>query len=402
MRFNKKYMVIILANLLVGKDVFSCSLNMYLSKLESYELFKLEQEDSLLQNKSVASSFLPNVSIGMGQYINNNTGLVDIGRSSFYIAASQLIFSGESLGKNSEKEENDNKRRIISFEKDKNEQLLKLYADILQYKYLKENISLILRRLDKLKLEYNKTVLDLKSGIIPSLEVDVKSLNVLKMESSLNRLKADYELLENKINKNYSIPPQNISKITENDILSCKTISYRELIDKNKHNKLQQADIELDINNASLLPSIYLSIGLTPKNEGALRDINLREMNYNGGISVNFPINNIFSAIDNQKKYAISVTKARLESERDHEQLLIANRNILNEYLVIKRNIPILKKEVQLKNRRMEYKLWLVKEKKENILSYLDSQDELYEAEINLKKNERDLKYYQMYLNFIN
>nr|WP_245397298.1 TolC family protein [Citrobacter rodentium] len=391
-----------MANLLVGKDVFSCSLNMYLSKLESYELFKLEQEDSLLQNKSVASSFLPNVSIGMGQYINNNTGLVDIGRSSFYIAASQLIFSGESLGKNSEKEENDNKRRIISFEKDKNEQLLKLYADILQYKYLKENISLILRRLDKLKLEYNKTVLDLKSGIIPSLEVDVKSLNVLKMESSLNRLKADYELLENKINKNYSIPPQNISKITENDILSCKTISYRELIDKNKHNKLQQADIELDINNASLLPSIYLSIGLTPKNEGALRDINLREMNYNGGISVNFPINNIFSAIDNQKKYAISVTKARLESERDHEQLLIANRNILNEYLAIKRNIPILKKEVQLKNRRMEYKLWLVKEKKENILSYLDSQDELYEAEINLKKNERDLKYYQMYLNFIN
>ncbi|MGN1578180.1 TolC family protein, partial [Yersinia enterocolitica] len=326
----------------------------------------------------------------------------DIGRSSFYISASQLIFSGESLGKNSEKEENENKRRIILYERDVNEQLLKLYADILQYKYLKDNISLLSRKLSKLKLEYNKTLLDFKSGIVPSLEVDVNSLNVQKMESSLNGLQADYELLENKINKNYSIPPEKISKITEEEILSCKKYSYQELVDKNKHLKLQQADIELDINNASLLPSVYLSIGLTPKNEGVIRDLNLRKMNYNGGINITFPISNIFSAIDNQKKYAISVTKARLQSEREQEELLITNRNILNDYLAIKRNIPILKKEVQLKNRRMEYKLWLVKEKKGDVLSYLDSQDELYEAEINLKKNERDLKYHQMYLNFIN
>ncbi|MGN1667125.1 TolC family protein, partial [Yersinia enterocolitica] len=264
------------------------------------------------------------------------------------------------------------------------------------------NISLLSRKLSKLKLEYNKTLLDFKSGIVPSLEVDVNSLNVQKMESSLNGLQADYELLENKINKNYSIPPEKISKITEEEILSCKKYSYQELVDKNKHLKLQQADIELDINNASLLPSVYLSIGLTPKNEGVIRDLNLRKMNYNGGINITFPISNIFSAIDNQKKYAISVTKARLQSEREQEELLITNRNILNDYLAIKRNIPILKKEVQLKNRRMEYKLWLVKEKKGDVLSYLDSQDELYEAEINLKKNERDLKYHQMYLNFIN
>lgn len=402
MRFHKKYMVIILTNLLVCKDVFSCDLSAYLRKTENYEIFKLDQKESRLKNKHIASYFSPNVSIGMGQYINNDTGLVDVGRSSFYISASQLIFSGESLGISSEKEENENKRRIILYEKDVNEQLLKLYADILQYKYLKENISLLSRKLSTLKLEYNKTLLDFKSGIVPSLEVDVNSLNLQKMESSLNGLQADYELLENKINKNYSIPPEKISKITEDEILSCKKNSYRELVDKNKHLKLQQADIELDINNASLLPSVYLSIGLTPKNEGVIRDLNLRKMNYNGGINVTFPISNIFSAIDNQKKYAISVTKARLQSEKEQEDLLITNRKILNDYLAIKRNIPILKKEVQLKNRRMEYKLWLVKEKKGDILAYLDSQDELYEAEINLKKNERDLKYYQMHLNFIN
>ncbi|MGN1886147.1 TolC family protein, partial [Yersinia enterocolitica] len=105
MIFHKKYIVIILANLLVCKDVFSCDLSAYLSKTESYELFKLEQKESRLKNKSIASSF--------------------------FISASQIIFSGESLGKNSEKEENENKRRIILYERDVNEQLLKLYADIL-------------------------------------------------------------------------------------------------------------------------------------------------------------------------------------------------------------------------------------------------------------------------------
>lgn len=402
MRFYKKYMVIVFANLLACNDVFSCDLGAYFSKTGSYELFKLEQKESLLKNKSIASYFSPNVSIGMGQYINNDTGLVDVGRSSFYISASQLIFSGESLGKHSEKEENENKRLIMLYEKNINEQLLELYADILQYKYLKENISLLSRKLSTLELEYNKTLLDLKSGIVPSLEVDVNSLNLQKMKSSLNGLQADYELLENKINKNYSIPTEMISKITEDDILSCKKNSYRELVDKNKNLKLQQAGIELDINNASLLPSVYISIGLTPKNEGVIRDLNFRKMNYNGGINVTFPISNVFSTIDNQKKYAFSVTKARLQSEKEQEDLLIENRKILNDYLSIKKNIPILKKEVQLKKRIMEYKLWLVKEKKGDILSYLDSQDELYEAEISLKKNERDIKYHQMYINFIN
>ncbi len=50
MIFHKKYIVIILANLLVCKDVFSCDLSAYLSKTESYELFKLEQKESRLKN----------------------------------------------------------------------------------------------------------------------------------------------------------------------------------------------------------------------------------------------------------------------------------------------------------------------------------------------------------------
>ena len=390
-----------LSSFLVCANVYSCNLEAYLKKSEEYKLFNLEQAENSLQNKHMEFSFLPNISIGIGQHINNNTGLVDVGKSSFYISASQLIFSGESLGKGREKEKINNEIKRLSFEKEKNEKLLKLYADIIQYKYLKENTSLISSRLDKSKSEYNKTLLDFKSGTVPSLEVDVKLLNFLKIENSLNGLVEELNLLEKKIIDDYAIPSDAISKITEDDIISCKKIGYQELIDKNKYNKLQQADVELDINNSVLMPSVYFSIGLTPKKEGVIRDINLRKMDYNGGISVNIPLSNIFNAIDNQKKFAFNVSKARLESEKEQKSLFVLKREILNRYSSLKRTIPISKKEIELKKRKVEYKLWMVKQKKESILSYLDSQDELYESEFNLKKDERDLKYYQMYLDFI-
>ncbi|HFG3814449.1 TPA: TolC family protein, partial [Escherichia coli] len=265
-----------------------------------------------------------------------------------------------------------------------------------------ENIELTSNQLNKTQIEYQKSQLDFKSGNVPSLEIDVKSLSFLKMKNMLSALQNDLILLEDKFMADYSIPPEDISKITYNDIVSCKSIGYQELIEINKKNKLQQADVELDINNAALLPSVYVSVGLTPKNEGALRDLNLRAMNYSGGVSVSIPLTNIFNAFDNKKNFALSVAKANLESEDDKKNLLMMKKDILNKYFNLKRDMPILKKEVELKSKKMEYKYWMVKEKKESVLSYLDLQDELYDSKIKLNKYERDLKYYQLYLDLIN
>ncbi|EEQ2265150.1 TolC family protein [Escherichia coli] len=403
MKYFKNLSLIVFVNFCFCSNALSsCSLDVYLMKSKTYRSFNIEQEETSIQNKHFSSSYLPSISVGMGQYINNDKGFVDLGKTSFYISASQLIFSGESLGYNNKKNEIDNNRRHISFEKEKNDMLLKIYEDTIQHKYLSENIKLTLNQLNKVQAEYQKSLLDLKSGNIPSLEVDVKSLNVSKMKNTLNTLYDDLKLLEEKFIADYSIPPENISKITDSDIISCKSMGYRELLETNKQNKLQQADVELDINKSALLPSVYLSVGLTPKNEGTLRDLNLRTMNYNGGISVSIPLTNIFNSFANQEKFALSVTKANLESDDEKKKLLIMKKNILNKYSNIKNDIPILEKEVELKRKKIEYLQWMVKDKKENVLSYLNSQDELYDSTIKLNKYKRDLKYYKLYLDFIN
>ncbi|EHV79791.1 aatA, outer membrane domain protein [Escherichia coli DEC6D] len=55
--------------------------------------------------------------------------------------------------------------------------LLKMYEDIIQYQYLRENIELTSNQLNKTQIEYQKSQLDFKSGNVPSLEIDVKSLS---------------------------------------------------------------------------------------------------------------------------------------------------------------------------------------------------------------------------------
>lgn len=402
MKYGKKTILFFFVNLLFCNNVSSCNLDVYLNKSKTYKSYRLEQEEGLLNNNSIISSFLPEISIGMGQYINNDRGFVPLGKSSFYISASQLIFSGNSFINDEEKIEIESKWRELSFIKDKYDMLLKLYADIIQYEYINENILLTNNRLKKNKEDYDKSQLDLKIGNLAKIDLDVKLLNLLKLENTLKGLKDDLELLGYKITENYSIPPEDISKIKSEDILSCKVMGYSKLLERMQNNKLQKADIDFDINNAALFPSVYVSLGLTPKNEGTLRDLDLNKINYSGGISVSIPLSNMLKAIDNQKQFAINVSKARIEAEKDQKELIMTKKDLLNKYEMLKRSIPVLKKEVDLKNKKMNYKFWLVKEKRESVLSYLDSQDELYEAEINLKKDERDLKYYQVYLDFIN
>ncbi|EET2715125.1 TolC family protein, partial [Escherichia coli] len=125
MKYFKNLSLIVFVNFCFCSNALSsCSLDVYLMKSKTYRSFNIEQEETSIQNKHFSSSYLPSISVGMGQYINNDKGFVDLGKTSFYISASQLIFSGESLGYNNKKNEIDNNRRHISFEKEKNDMLL--------------------------------------------------------------------------------------------------------------------------------------------------------------------------------------------------------------------------------------------------------------------------------------
>ncbi|EPM2068214.1 TolC family protein, partial [Escherichia coli] len=68
---------------------------------------------------------------------------------------------------------------------------------------------------------------------------------------------------------------------------------------------------------------------------------------------------------------------------------------------IIKNKIPILKNNLYIKNKELNYISERVKNKKESVLTYYSLQDDIYEIELNIKRNENELMYYELYLDFL-
>ncbi|END2013668.1 TolC family protein, partial [Escherichia coli] len=155
------------------------------------------------------------------------------------------------------------------------------------------------------------------------------------------------------------------------------------------------------ISESSLLPSLYFSVGLTPKNGGTLSDISLREMDYNASISVNVPLSDFFSSFNSKKTNAINSMKNNIDNLNDFRELELLRFDINNKLHIIKNKIPILKNNLYIKNKELNYISERVKNKKESVLTYYSLQDDIYEIELNIKRNENELMYYELYLDFL-
>ncbi|EFA1272519.1 TolC family protein, partial [Escherichia coli] len=65
----------------------------YFNKTNIFSSYILEQEHNKIEESNNVASLLPSMSIGLGQYINNNKRLSTFGDSDIYFSLSQDIFS---------------------------------------------------------------------------------------------------------------------------------------------------------------------------------------------------------------------------------------------------------------------------------------------------------------------
>ncbi|MGT4033237.1 hypothetical protein ACVTNC_16365 [Escherichia coli] len=134
-----------------------------------------------------------------------------------------------------------------------------------------------------------------------------------------------------------------------------------------------------------------------------MSDISLREMDYNASISVNVPLSDFFffhhSTV--KKTNAINSMKNNIDNLNDFRELELLRFDINNKLHIIKNKIPILKNNLYIKNKELNYISERVKNKKESVLTYYSLQDDIYEIELNIKRNENELMYYELYLDFL-
>ncbi|HGW7311531.1 TPA: TolC family protein, partial [Escherichia coli] len=148
-------------------------------------------------------------------------------------------------------------------------------------------------------------------------------------------------------------------------------------------------------------PSFYLSLGMMPKKGGALKDFSFKEMDYNASLGITFPLMRIFDTSENQKTQAMHISQIHNEYIRESIKLDILHKEIFTKLTLLKKRIPILEDELNLKKREVEYIHERIKSKQDTILNYLSSINSLYETETTIQRVEYDIEYYSLYLYFL-
>ena len=373
----------------------------YFNKTNIFSSYILEQEHNKIEESNNVASLLPSMSIGLGQYINNNKRLSTFGDSDIYFSLSQDIFSAYKYKNNKDKLAIQNNLQNLELQRKRYEYLLGFYYSRINYTYQLEQIQLTKKQIQKLETDYNISKELFKMGKAPYLDTEIKGNNLDKMRNTLNEVELERQYSLMKIKSDYSVPEELLHKVTIEDIKACKRSSIIELVKNIYKKKNESVDIDNKISESSLLPSLYFSVGLTPKNGGTLSDISLREMDYNASISVNVPLSDFFSSFNSKKTNAINSMKNNIDNLNDFRELELLRFDINNKLHIIKNKIPILKNNLYIKNKELNYISERVKNKKESVLTYYSLQDDIYEIELNIKRNENELMYYELYLDFL-
>lgn len=378
-----------------------CIMDNYFNKTKIFSSYSLDQEQNKVEESNNITSLLPSMSIGMGQYINNKKRLSTFGDSNVYFSLSQDVFAAYKYKNNKDKLAIQKSLQYLELQRKKYEYLLNFYYDNINYLYKLEQIELTKNQIEKLETDYNMSKVLFNMGKIPYLDTEIKRNNLDKMKNTLNEVELERQYTLMKINSDYAIPEKLLHEISLTDIKSCKRSSIMELVRDIYRKKNESVEIDNKISESSLLPSLYVSVGLTPKNGGTLSDISLREMDYNASISIDIPLSDFFSSFNSKKTNAMNLVRNGIDNLSDFREIELLRFDISNKLHIMKKKNSMLKKDLYIKRKELNYISERVNNKKESVLAYYSLQDDIYDTELEIKRSENELMYYELYLYFL-
>lgn len=374
-----------------------CVVDIFFQKNIQFNSHSLDIEESELNRSNNLKTMLPDVSIGLGQYINNNKRLSPFTESNFHLSLSHNLLSGYTAKKQNDKLEVSSHLKYIDLHSNRYDYIINLFSEIVSYRIKESQIKLMNKRYKKLHKEYEVAKYQFSLGTVSLFDVEIRYSTLQKIKADIESLEEEKFFLIEKISKEYNIPEDIIPNITYNQLKECKTIDFQTLLTESNKSKIKSIDIDDDIRNISRLPSLYVSFGLTPKKGGALSNISLKEMNYSASLGISFPLMGLFNSSENQRIKAISLSRTRNELLKDSIKLELLQKEIFQKLSTLKKNLAIVKNELSLKRKEVEY----IKNKQDNVIDYLSVVEKLYETENEFKKIEYEIEYYSLYHYFL-
>ncbi|HFK2404394.1 TPA: ABC transporter permease, partial [Escherichia coli] len=168
-----------------------------------------------------------------------------------------------------------------------------------------------------------------EQGAVSEFELNLKKNITENHQKNIKLLKNELQYLEWGLQNEYNIP-QNMFEIIDSDIIkSCKKNDISFLIKKENMAELEEANINFDLEKAANYPSVSLSLGLTPKNGGTIRDISIEHGNYVASVSLNIPLSGLLKLAVKKEKHSLNVDSVKLSIDKRNIELEDAKQGIL-------------------------------------------------------------------------
>ncbi|NZD07096.1 dispersin export ABC transporter outer membrane protein AatA, partial [Escherichia coli] len=130
-------------------------------------------------------------------------------------------------------------------------------------------------------------------------------------------------------------------------------------------------------------------------------NMSLRKMDDSASLGISFPLMGLFSSSENQKEKIISISRTRNELLKENIKLDLLEKEIRQKIDKLEKNLAMMKNELALNKRKVEYINYRVKNGQDDVITYLSSVENLHETENEFQKIGYEIEYYSLYHYFL-
>ena len=378
-----------------------CFLEKYFENTEPYKSSLLDDKEKKLELDRKELSLLPDIYVGAGQYSSNDRSFKSIKESSLNVGFSQSIYEGGSFNKNRNKINLDLEYNDLMVNDKRNNYLINLYRDIIEYKYKLDLRELYNSQLKNQRVQLEAAKANLMSGNIAEIEFDAASLRSDELINKINQINNEIQQSVLDIYTNYNVPSHDLENINNDIVLSCKKESAEYILKKSRELLYRRERVNHELEMTAIQPHANLSVYISPPETGAWKDLTLKKSDFGASVNVTIPISGFFSINSIERSYAIAVSRINNTYDEKNNFYLREKEKTKIKLNQLKEDLNLSKKIVELRGREMEYIFSRFKDKKENIISYYRQVDEYELAKINMKREEREIEFNEVYLHIL-
>ncbi len=384
-----------------NSEASTCIFDKKYKNTSEYINYNIEEEINNVSKKDNMLELLPDIYISSGQSASNNNSFKSPEFNSAGISISQTVYAGGFFFKNIERAKNNEQSINIKRKEARIKFILDAFSAIQKLKNTNALIETYNKHLEHYRTESMRDNYLYKQGDLSELELKLKNNNIKKYEKISENLKHDATNIEWELKSKFFILPHEAQKIDLNEVKKCKTDSFFSIAKQTNFIENKVALNNYEMEKSSYYPSLSLSLNLTPKHGGTLRDISIKEGAYGISMNLNIPVSGILKLSSLEERHKITISQINANKDKRNSELNAKRKELEYKLKIEENNLKEYINELNASNLKLNYLNSSSHDNKTNIVNYINESNNIYSLENKISNAKNEIEIYKAYIFYI-